>query len=121
MVLPTTTADTWMQGLELPSKLFGGERDYELYEEGDAFVLGVEMPGFEPDEIDVSWYEHQLTISAEHADEQFGRKRTYHRSFRFPKTVDEDGIEAQYENGVLEVTLPIEGRETQGVTIEVEG
>jgi HSP20 family protein len=122
MALPTTDPNTWTQSLDLPSRLFGtGGDDYELYEEDDAFVLSVEMPGFDPAEIDVNWYDGRLNVAAEHVDEGRGRKRTYHRTFRLPKDVDEDAIEAAYENGVLEVTLPIRAGEVEkGVSIEVQ-
>ena len=126
MALPTRETDNWTQGLDLPSRLFGGGgfggNDFELYEEDDEFVLSVEMPGFEPEEIDITWQEGVLNVAAEHTDKERGRKRTYHRRFRFPRAVDDDGIGADYRNGVLEVTLPAtEGGSTQGKHIPVEG
>ena len=126
MALPTRDTDNWMQGLDLPSRLFGGgsfgSNDYELYEEDGEFVLTVEMPGFERDEIDVTWQDGVLNVAAEHVEEERGRKRTYHRRFRFPRAVDDDAIGANYRNGVLEVTLPaVEGTTVEGRRIPVEG
>jgi HSP20 family protein len=126
MALPTTSASSWMQNLDLPSRLFGeggfGGNDYELYEENDEFVLSVDMPGFERADIDVAWDDGVLNVSAEHVDEGRSRKKTYHRRFRFPKEIDEDEISASYNNGVLEVTLPIfEEATTRGKTIPIEG
>ncbi len=120
MALPQRTA-SWLQGLDAPSQLFGtGSTDYELYEE-DAFVLAVEMPGFDPEQIEVAWDDGVLNLAAEHVDEDRGRRRTYHRRFRFPKAVDDEAIEASYTNGVLEVTLPIEaGTGARGRQIDVE-
>jgi HSP20 family protein len=95
--------------------------DYELYEEDDEFVLSVEMPGFDPGEINVSWDEGVLNIAAEHEDETRGERKTYHRRFRFPKNVEDDDIEAQYNNGILEVRLPvITDATTRGKQIEVK-
>jgi HSP20 family protein len=121
MALPTSP-NTWTQSLDLPSRLFGtGGDDYELYEEEGAFVLSVEMPGFDPAEIDLNWYDGRLNVAAERVDEGRNRKRTDHRTFRLPKDIDEDAIGATYENGALEVTLPIEAGEVEkGVTIEVQ-
>jgi HSP20 family protein len=63
-----------------------------------------------------------LNVAAEHVDESRNRKRTYHRRFRFPKTIDEDAIAASYTNGVLEVRLPaVTGAETTGTPIPIEG
>ena len=101
--------------------LRGWENDYELYEEDEEFVLSVEMPGFDPEEIDVSWNDAVLNIAAEHEDEHRGQRKTYHRRFRFPKTVDDDGITASYNNGILEVRLPVQtGATVTGKRIEIE-
>ena len=122
MALPMNPASSWMQGLDFPSQLFEtGSSDYELYEADDEFVLSVEMPGFDPEEIDVSWNDAVLNIAAEHEDETRGARKTYHRRFRFPKTVDDDGITASYTNGILEVRLPVEtGATVTGKRIEIE-
>jgi HSP20 family protein len=127
MALPTNPETSWTQGLDLPSRIFGGGSrfggtDYELYEEDGEFVLGVEAPGFEADEFDVAWDDGVLNVAAEHVDEERGRKRTYHRRFRFPKDIEDESITARYRNGVLEVTLPMEMEATaRGRTIPVEG
>lgn len=123
MVLPSRPTSTWFQGLDVPSRLFPsvGDDDFELYEEDGQFVLSIEMPGFERDEISLSWEDGRLHVAAEHEDEGRGRKRTYHRTFRMPKRIEADEIEATYENGVLEVTLPVEtGAGQRGQPIEIQ-
>jgi HSP20 family protein len=122
MALPTRPATSWMQGLDLPSRLLEtGSDDYELYEEDDEFVLTIEMPGFDPEEITASWDDGVLNVAAEHTDESRNRQRTYHRRFRFPKAIAEAEISAEYRNGVLEVRLPVEsGAVTAGTPIEIE-
>lgn len=63
-----------------------------------------------------------LSVAAEHVAEERERKKTYHRRFRFPETVDEDDIAATYTNGVLEVTLPLQANGTaRGTPIPIEG
>jgi HSP20 family protein len=112
-----------MGNLDFPNRLFeSGRTDYELYEEDDEFVLSVELPGFDPEEITLSWDDGILNVAAEHEDERRNRRRTYHRRFRFPKNVDDGGITAEYTNGVLEVSLPVEtGAVTSGTEIPIEG
>ena len=112
-----------MQGLDFPTRVFGTDNDdFELYEEDGKFVLSVEMPGFERDDITVNWYEGRLNVSAEYEDEERNRKKTYHRAFRLPKEIEPDEITAEYRNGVLEVTLPVStGATERGHTIEVQG
>ena len=123
MALPTTPASSWMQDFDLPSRVFGiGTDDYELYEEDNEFVLSIEMPGFEREEIDVNFDEGRLHVAAETDNESRGQKKTYHRTFRLPKEIEPDEITARYRNGVLEVWLPIlTGAVHRGHTIEVEG
>lgn len=122
MALPLRTASSWHGGLDFPSRLLEfGEDDYELYEQDDEFVLNVELPGYEREEITVSWDDGMLNIAAEHEDEERNRRRTYHRRFRFPKTIEDDEIAARYTNGVLEVRLPVETEATvSGREITVE-
>lgn len=121
MPLPTTPSSSWVQGMDFPSRLFGtGSDDYELFEEDGEFVLSIDLPGFEREEIDVRWQGGRLAVAAEHEDESANRKRTYHRSFRFPKSIEDESIEAQYANGVLEIRLPIETAVLKGTEIEVQ-
>ena len=107
MALPTTPTDSWLQGLDFPNQFFEASgTDYELYEEDGEFVLSVEMPGFDPEDVTVTWDDGVLNIAAEREDERHSRRRTYHRRFRFPRRVDDEGINAAYNNGILEVRLP---------------
>jgi HSP20 family protein len=109
MALPTTPTDSWLGNLGFPSQLFEtGGNDYELYEEDDEFVLSVGMPGFDPEDVTVTWDDGVLNVAAESEDERHNRRRTYHRRFRFPRRVDGEGIVASYNNGILEVRLPAE-------------
>ena len=122
MALSTGPTSSWMQSLDFPSRLFETSgNDYELYEEDDEFVLSVEMPGFDPEEISVSWDAGILNIAAEHEDDDRGQRRTYHRRFRFPKDVDDEEISAEYTKGILEVRLPVlTGATVSGTEIEVQ-
>ena len=122
MTLPTDPSSSWRSGIGSSSRLFGtGSDDYELYEEDGEFVLSVEMPGFERDDIEVGWYEGRLTVAAEREDDRRDRSRTYRRSFRMPKRIDDDDIRARYQNGILDVYLPsVEDATTKGKTIPIE-
>ena len=122
MALPTGPTSSWLQSTDFPSRLFETDRnDYELYEEEDEFVLSIEMPGFDPEEINVSWDDGILNIAAEREDDRRGQRRTYHRRFRFPKDVDDEEITAQYTNGILEVRLPVRrGATVTGREVEVQ-
>jgi len=122
MALPTRPASSWFQDTDFPSRLFeSGRSDYELYEADGEFVLSVELPGFEPEEITVTWDDGVLNIAADHEDERRGERTTYHRRFRFPKTIDDEDIAAEYTNAVLEVRLPVlTGATARGSEIEIQ-
>lgn len=124
-MLPVVTPSSWIQSLDLPSRVFPRGFDtlsegVELYEEDGEFVLTCDTPGFERDEISLNWDDGLLYLSAEREEEN--RSRSVNRTFRFPKEVDADEIDARYHNGVLEVRLPIvsEGA-LPGRKIDVEG
>lgn len=97
-----------------------GERGVEWYETDDELVLELEMPGFEPDDIDVVWHDDRVTVGA-HSDE-YGDERVVHRTFELHRDVDESAIDATYRNGVLELRFPIAGATpSSGRSIPVEG
>jgi HSP20 family protein len=80
------------------------------------------MSALDRDDVEVSWHEGRLHVAAEREDEHRNQRRTYRRSFRLPKEINDDAIAAQYRNGVLEITPPtVEGARTRGKTIPVEG
>lgn len=82
-----------------------------IRETENAYLFDAELPGFEPEEINVSVQEGTLTINAEQATNSEDRSaysaRSVHRSFSL-EGVNEAEITAAYKNGVLHVTLPKE-------------
>ena len=88
----------------------------DVFEKGDKFVVKAEVPGMKEDDIHVSVEGDMLTIRGEKKTESEIKEEDYYRSehsygsfFRsvaLPSTIDASKIEAEYENGVLEVTLP---------------
>nr|WP_122012236.1 Hsp20/alpha crystallin family protein [Maliibacterium massiliense] len=87
----------------------------DIKDKGDAYQLEAELPGVEQENINLSVDNNVLTIAAdvnsERRDERenyvFAERRSGHcqRSFNI-EGIDEEGISAQYRNGVLEVNLP---------------
>jgi HSP20 family protein len=89
----------------------------DIVETDKAVELHLDMPGLQPDAIDVKLDGKVLTISAERkADEKLlegkgwvRRERrwgTFSRSFTLPDSLDNTTPEATYKHGVLTVTLP---------------
>lgn len=75
-----------------------------------SYFFDAELPGFDPEEINVSVQDGVLTIAAEQAkksEDSAYAARSMHRSFTL-NGIDEDAISAEYKNGVLHIALPKE-------------
>lgn len=87
-----------------------------VLEHPDDFSLELAAPGFEKQDFIVAVENGQLKVQAkrsaqvENTDGRFTRREflvaDFERSFKLPKTVNQEAIEAVYENGVLLVKLP---------------
>ncbi len=87
-----------------------------IRETKDGYVLDVVAPGLEKSDFKVSLDKNVLTVSAERKsesrreDEKTVRKefsyRSFSRSFRLDEGIDAASIQAKYENGILQLTLP---------------
>lgn len=89
----------------------------DIRDQGDKFLLEAELPGFNKEDISLELKDGILTIKAEHKEnnEQTDDKGQYLRRERrygsFARSfdvsgIDETGISAAYNNGILELTLP---------------
>ncbi|BDF68364.1 18 kDa heat shock protein [Oscillospiraceae bacterium] len=89
----------------------------DIRDAGDSFLLEADLPGFNKEDISLDLKDGILTISAVHQDssEEKDDKGSYIRRERrygsfqrsFDVTgIDESGITAAYQNGVLTLTLP---------------
>ncbi len=87
-----------------------------LTEDADHFYVRAELPGIQPDDLDISATGNSLTISGERKIPAEGEGARYHRREReagrfsrvlnLPDQVDSDKIEAECRNGVLTLTIP---------------
>jgi HSP20 family protein len=95
--------------------------EVELYRDGDAYVVIVELPGFDSEDVDLRWQNGHLHVAAERDGVDDGKHVVYHRDVGVPKSVRVDDISATFEDGVLEVTLPLqEADDRSGTRIDVE-
>ncbi len=74
----------------------------------DGIVVYADVPGFEREELDLTFADGVLTLSGSHetSDDHSTRHRTVHEQVSVPGDVDVEGVSATYRNGVLEVHLP---------------
>jgi HSP20 family protein len=123
-------SSTWRsQGPLAPWAPSGASAATDLVDRAEAFVVTVDLPGFERDDIDVRITDRALRIAAEResaldgdADRYLRRERrrdSVERSIRLPEAVDRDAVTAETRDGVLTVTLPkLEVREARHVDVE---
>jgi len=88
----------------------------DIKEEEDRFVIYADLPGVDPEDIEITMEQGVLTLKGERSEEttkeREGYKRvervngSFYRLFSLPDIADAERIEAKGKNGVLEITLP---------------
>jgi HSP20 family protein len=88
----------------------------DISERKDAYLVTVELPGVEADDLQIMFEDGLLTIQGERffaqdsSEQQFHRiERRYgafRRSITLPAHVMADGIEATADDGVLQIVVP---------------
>jgi HSP20 family protein len=88
----------------------------DIREEKDLFLIQAELPGMNKEDVSIEMEGDMLRITAhrEHELEQeeggYLRKERgsvrFYRQIPLPDNVDQGGIKAKVENGVLDITLP---------------
>jgi HSP20 family protein len=88
----------------------------DLYRDADNYVLNADLPGIDPQSVDVDVDGQLLSIRAERAPRTqddvrwIARERStgsYLRRFTLGQAIDTAHISASYDNGVLSVVLPV--------------
>lgn len=88
----------------------------DIKEEANRFVLYADIPGVNPEDIEVQMDKGMLTIKGERREEATREKESFsrierrhgnfHRRFALPDSADPDGISASGQNGVLQIVIP---------------
>ncbi len=98
----------------------------DIMEKENAYLLAVDIPGVHKKDIEISYNDGTLSIKGERESKSAMKEEdtkvhrveryygAYFRSFKLPEAIDEQEIEAKYENGVLTITVPkAEKKETK--------
>ncbi len=88
----------------------------DVVETSDNVIVRAELPGMDPKDVDISISGDTLTIKGEKREEKEDKGKSFYRVERsygsfcrtisLPAGVEADKAKADYNNGVLEVTLP---------------
>ena len=88
----------------------------DAYRLGDRFYLHFDLPGIDPDSVDITVEKNTLTVAVERtwtpdsdasvlmSERPHGR---FNRQFFLGEGLDADRIEAGYDHGVLTITIPV--------------
>jgi len=87
----------------------------DIYEGEHNLVLKLEVPGVSEGDLNIQVENNTLTVQGKKTFEKEEKEENFHRierrygsflrTFRLPNTVDSDKIEADYDKGVLKITL----------------
>jgi HSP20 family protein len=88
----------------------------DLVETADHYVLRADLPGLSDEDVNVQLEDNVLTVSGERKAEQHTEQEGYYRlerafggfsrSLTLPDGVDPDRVQAHFDRGVLEITIP---------------
>jgi HSP20 family protein len=78
----------------------------DVYEDRENTYVRAELPGVKRDDINVEMVGDTLTITAQRKEDEDGESFSISRTLGVPEHVQPDKVSANYEDGVLTVTLP---------------
>jgi HSP20 family protein len=88
----------------------------DIYEDAEGLGLTAELPGVDPQSVDVKVENNTLSISGERKLEREATKENYHRieswhgtfnrAFSLPNNLDPEKVRAEHKHGLLRVFIP---------------
>jgi HSP20 family protein len=94
-------------------------RDFDLYEKDGKLFLSIEVPGINPDELEIKTSRDRVSIRNAQKDEEkdggqddgrtwYSRKSSYSFNYEIalPFEIDTDKAEASFENGMIHISAP---------------
>lgn len=101
----------------------------DVLEHDDRMVIRASVPGMNPENIDISIEDDVLTLKGEthaeteHRDAKVYRREiasgTFTRSIRLPNELDLDSAEAQFDHGLMTITIPRQEKPRRTIKVQV--
>jgi HSP20 family protein len=102
----------------------------DVAESDTSYEINLALPGVKKEEIKIDFQDGKLIVSGDRKLEKEGTQKKYHaietqygsfiRAFQFPGKVNQEGIEAEYINGILEIRIPKEEKKISKTSIQVK-
>lgn len=101
---------------EMEKQMQGFAPALDVYEDKDNIIIEAPLPKIDPERIDINIEENVLSISGasekktEVDDKNYYRKEvrvgSFNRTVALPASVEGDQAKAEYEDGILKITVP---------------
>ena len=101
----------------------------DIYEKDNNINIEMDIPGFNKEDINIEINKGNLVVTAEKNEEENEDKKylrrerkfygKYQRSFYLGE-IDEENIEASFENGILKISIPKKTEEETKKLIEIK-
>jgi HSP20 family protein len=91
----------------------------DLHETADAYVITASLAGWQPEDVNVMVQDNTVILAGDYkepAESEADKTKTYHvrertqgsfqRAFTFPTAIDANQVTANFQHGVLTLTLP---------------
>ena len=101
----------------------------DMVENDENYLFTVELPGLSKDDVHMSIKDSMMTISGNKKNRYESENDSMHRiessfgsfsrSFRLPKSIDRENVKANFESGVLSISMP-KVEEAKPTEIEIE-
>ena len=122
LLAPNLEQDLWRGGSGFQQSAWSPQ--VETFRRGDKLLVRADLPGLKKENVNIEVENDVLTISGERSDQQeeerdgyFRSERSYgefRRSIALPAEVDPKQCEATFQDGVLEVVLPLPKAQDRG-------
>lgn len=127
---PFGEIDRFFEDFPSPPKL-GWDLAVDVYEKDNNIIAEMNLPGIDPNNIDVSVEDDHLRISGSREESKEEKKKHYfskeirrgsfERIVRLPGDVQKNKVSAEYKNGELRITLPkAAGTKTNKVKVRIQ-
>ncbi|MCE7863332.1 MAG: Hsp20/alpha crystallin family protein [Bacteroidetes bacterium CHB5] len=101
----------------------------DVVETSNAYEVHLAVPGLNKEDFTIEVNDNFLTVSGERKFQNEKKEKNYHaiethygsfsRSFTLPENVDASKINAKYNNGILEISIPKDEKKVLKQTIKV--
>jgi HSP20 family protein len=102
----------------------------DVFEKDGNIEVKIELPGIEAKDVDIRVTGHTLSVTGEKHEEKETKDATFHRTERsygrfsrqvtLPSNAHGSKAKAKFNNGVLEIKIPVDGDSDDGKKIEIE-